>query len=166
MALTIPDAERSRLQQLCDTAGRELTHLRQTTVRLFASGFSPAQLAVLCEDIDFSERLDAFVARFGRLQDLLGDKYLPAWLRAVQETPASLLENLDRAEKLGLIRNADEWVALRKLRNRMIHEYLWQHEDLHGALYAAQDGVAALAYAVEQLGRQVEKLVPAERPGQ
>jgi hypothetical protein len=128
---------------------------------LFAAPFTPSQLQVLCDDVDFAERLDAFVARFGRLQDLLGDKFLPAWLRAMQEAPASALENLDRAEKLGLVRSADEWVALRKLRNRMVHEYLWQYDELHGTLHAARNGVPALVYAVEQMHGAVGKLAPA-----
>lgn len=161
MALSLPASEHQRLTHLRDTADKELRHLQLTTGRLFSHPFTPSQLQVLCDDVDFAERLDASVARFGRLQDLLGDKFLPAWLRAMQEAPASALENLDRAEKLGLVRSADEWVALRKLRNRMVHEYLWQYDELHGALHAARNGVPALAYAVEQLRGAVAKLAPA-----
>jgi hypothetical protein len=129
--MPLDPAERARLNQLAETAGRELEHLQITTGRLFADPFTAEELEVRCRDVDFAERLDAFVARFGRLQDLLGDKLLPAWLKAMQEPPSTVMEMLDRAEKLGVLRSADEWVALRKLRNRMVHEYLWQYADLH-----------------------------------
>ena len=77
--------DRQRLSGLIKTAQAELLHLQQTDQRLFGSPFSPEDLLIHLEDIDFSERVDAFVARFGRLQDLLGDKLLPAWLRSMEE---------------------------------------------------------------------------------
>lgn len=114
--------ERQRLSGLLKTAQAELLHLQQTDQRLFGRPFSPEGLVIHLEDIDFSERVDAFVARFGRLQDLLGDKLLPAWLRSMEEGVGAVLENLDRAERLGLIDGADDWLAVRKLRNVMVHE--------------------------------------------
>lgn len=45
----------------------------------------------------------------------------------------------------------DEWVALRQLRNRLIHEYQQSDADLHAALMAAHQGVPALQHAVERL---------------
>ena len=99
----LSDGEKARLQMLQETAKLELLHLQQTNQRLFAQAWPQEEMANKMLDIDFAERVDAFVARFGRLQDLLGDKYLPAWLRAVQEPVGTALENLDRAEKLGLV---------------------------------------------------------------
>ncbi|MBP6276788.1 MAG: hypothetical protein KA393_05200, partial [Limnohabitans sp.] len=87
---------------LLKTAKAELLHLQQTDERLFSRPFGAQELVSQLQDIGFPERVDAFVARFGRLQDLLGDKFLPAWLRAMEEGPGAVLENLDRAEKLGL----------------------------------------------------------------
>ena len=149
MTIAIPAAEYARLLQLRDTAQREWQHLMQTMDRLFAVPFTPTELQAMCDHIDFAERLDAFVARFGRLQDLLGDKFLPAWLRAMQEAPASALENLDRAEKLGLIRSTDEWVALRKLRNRMVHEYIRNPAALADAVNAAHAAIPMLVMLSE-----------------
>ena len=100
----LTQGERERLQVLMRTALSELEHLQQTDQRLFAQEWTVETLTEKMRDIDFAERVDAFVARFGRLQDLLGDKYLPAWMKAMQEAPGAVLENLDRAEKLGLIR--------------------------------------------------------------
>ena len=140
-----PDsAELSRLARLSALATLELQHLQVTDGRLFAQTFTAATLAEKCQDVAFSEQLDAFVARFGRLQDLLGDKFLPAWLRAMEEPPGTALENLDKAEKLGLVSGADAWFAVRKLRNLMVHEYLQEPEALFEALMAAHEAVPML----------------------
>lgn len=64
------------------------------------------------------------MARFGRLQDTLADKLLPSTLGWLAEPVGPAIDNLDRAEKLGLLGSADEWLAARKLRNRMVHEYV------------------------------------------
>ena len=111
------------------------------------------------QHIDFSERVDAFVARFGRLQDLLGDKLLPAWLKAMEEDVGAVLENLDRAEKLRLIDGADDWLAVRKLRNLMVHEYIDRAETLHMALYAAHAHLSMLAKTVESFKSRTQHLL-------
>ncbi|WP_019430758.1 hypothetical protein [Limnohabitans sp. Rim47] len=151
--------ERQRLSGLLKTAQAELLHLQQTDQRLFGRPFSPEGLVSHLEDIDFSERVDAFVARFGRLQDLLGDKLLPAWLRTMEEGVGAVLENLDRAERLGLIDGADDWLAVRKLRNVMVHEYIDRAETLHMALYAAHAHVGMLAQTVERFKLRTQNLL-------
>jgi hypothetical protein len=151
--------DRERLAGLLKTAQAKLLHLQQTDARLFSSPFSPEELVLRLQDIDFSERVDAFVARFGRLQDLLGDKFLPAWLRAMEEEAGAVLENLDRAEKLGLLTSADDWLAVRKLRNLMVHEYIDHPRTLHMALQAAHDHVGMLAQTVEKFALRSQALL-------
>jgi len=68
--------------------------------------------------------LDAFVSRYGCLQDMLGDKLLPAMLRASLEKMGSQLDNLLRAEKLGWIDSTQTWIEIRELRNKLVHEYI------------------------------------------
>jgi hypothetical protein len=155
----LSEGERARLAGLLKTAQAELLHLQQTDQRLFGTPFSPEVLVTQLQHIDFSERVDAFVARFGRLQDLLGDKLLPAWLKAMEEDVGAVLENLDRAEKLGLIDGADDWLAVRKLRNLMVHEYIDRAETLHMALYAAHAHVGMLAKTVERFKLRSQHLL-------
>jgi hypothetical protein len=157
--VNIPTGEQQRLLSLMGIAQREGLLLLQTDKRLFANPFTAAELPKLLEQPDFSERTDAFVARFGRLQDLLGDKWLPAWLRAMQEPLGAVLENLDRAEKLNLIQSADDWLAVRKLRNLMVHEYLDQPDALHAALMAAHAGVPMLLQTVERMADRTRPLL-------
>ena len=158
----LSDGEKARLQMLQETAKLELLHLQQTNQRLFAQPWSQEAMASKMLDIDFAERVDAFVARFGRLQDLLGDKYLPAWLRAVQEPVGTALENLDRAEKLGLVQSADAWISVRKLRNQLVHEYVGRMDILHDALFQANDQVGLLAFTTDQLVERTSRLIESE----
>ncbi len=123
-----------RLTFLLETVALESAKLMQTDVRLFAQPFTADRAAALRHDQAESERTDAFVARFGRLQDTLGDKLLPELLRCLAESVGPAIDNLDRAEKLGLLASADNWLAARRLRNRMVHEYVRDTAELAEAL--------------------------------
>jgi uncharacterized protein with HEPN domain len=140
-----------RLQFLCRVVERERRHLVQTTGRLFTSDFTLERVVQLESLPDVAERVEAFVSRFGRLQDTVGDKLLPAVLAALGERVASAADNLDRAERLGLLRGADEWFQMRALRNQMVHEYVEDPVVLHGALTAGRDFVPCLDFAVNAL---------------
>jgi hypothetical protein len=137
--------------QILPMTVKELEHLRTTADRLRALAPDLAWAESLETDVARAEMLDAFVARFGRLQDTLGDKLLPALLRAGQERTGAQLDNLLRAEKLGWIDSAERWIALRALRNRLVHEYVSSVTDLLQATRAALDGVADLADTQQRL---------------
>lgn len=77
----------------------------------------------------------------------------------MEESVGAVLENLDRAERFGLIDGADDWLAVRKLRNLMVHEYLDRAETLHMALYAAHEHVGMLAKTVERFKLRTENLL-------
>ena len=147
--------EFARLRSLLEIAAAELHYLKRCDARLFATPLTDERIRRWPDDDELAERVDAFVARFGRLQDTLGDKVLPAFLRAMAETPGAMLENLDRAEKLGLIQSADGWLALRKLRNRMIHEYVADPGELLDALIAAHQHIDMLEEALIQIRARV-----------
>lgn len=118
------DAERERLVFLVRVVRKEARHLRYTDSGLFDRPLDVACVQALAKDDALAERVDAFVSRFSRLQDTLGDKLLPALLRYAGEVPRTAMENLDRGEKLGWIESSDAWLAVRRLRNRMVHEYV------------------------------------------
>lgn len=104
-----------RLQFLARVVNKECRHLAATDARLFKGLFTPEQVAQLDTDPDLAERVEAFVGRFGRLQDTVGDKLLPQFLAALGEKISSAMDNLDRAERLGLLKSADEWMSMRSL---------------------------------------------------
>ncbi len=149
--MNIPQKLRERLQFLARVIERETTHLQSTDQRLFTPNFTPQDAQRLNHDTELAERVDAFVGRFGRLQDTLGDKLLPAWRSAVGEVPATLADNLDRAERLGLIASSDTWFTLRQLRNQMIHDYIEDPVVLANALQTAHAHLHFLTDAAQAL---------------
>ena len=147
-----------RLHHLAEVVLREATHLAQTDRRLFGPGFGLAEAADLQGNVDLAERVDAFVARLGRLQDTLGATLLPRLLEALLEPTGSVLDNLNRAEKLGWVRSAGDWAALRLLRNRMVHEYVADASILADALNAAHAGVPDLVASASAMADRVKRL--------
>ena len=99
--MKLDPALQARLQFLCRVVQKEARYLQETDARLFTDFFTPEAIERIDSDPVLAERLDAFVSRFGRLQDTLADKFLPALLDAMAETKGPAVENLDRAEKLG-----------------------------------------------------------------
>jgi hypothetical protein len=128
-----------RLQFLARVVQRECRHLNQTTERLFVEPFSLERAQKIGDEEDLSERVEAFVSRFSRLQDTLGDKFIPQLLSALGERQATAMDNLDTAERLGWISSADEWQAIRQLRNQMVHDYIEDLEILTSAIQTAQN---------------------------
>ncbi len=95
--------------------------------------------------------MEAFVGRFGRLQDTVGDKLLPTLLTALGEKTGAAIDNLDRAERLGLLKSADEWMTMRNHRNQMIHEYIEDPVILCSALQTGHVFVPELIAAAKKM---------------
>ena len=63
---------------------------------------------------------------------------------------ASVLDNLDRAARLGLLAQTSEtWIAARTLRNLMVHEYIRNPERLAEAVNQAHEAVPMLVGFVQ-----------------
>ncbi|MDO8207697.1 MAG: hypothetical protein Q7T38_07755 [Gallionella sp.] len=155
--MTLDTKKVLRLQFLARVVRKECQHLAITDSRLFKSLFTLAEVAQLETDPDLAERVEAFVGRFGRLQDTVGDKLLPQLLAALGEKIASVMDNLDRAERLGLIKSADEWMTMRNLRNQMIHEYVEDPVLLANALQTGHSFVPELIDAAGKMIAEIEQ---------
>ena len=118
---------------------KEIQHLRFSATRVFDQALDVERAATLANDEAFAERVEAFASRFCRLQDTVGDKLLPLWLQALGEKRGAVVDNLDKAEKLGMLESADRWLAIRQTRNQMIHEHIESAQVLADALNAAHD---------------------------
>lgn len=105
--MKLQQVQHERLAFLCRITQKEIKHLLDTDQRLFADLFTLEAAQKIETDPILAERLDAFVSRFGRLQDNIGDKFLPQLLMAVAEKPGAAIDNLDRAERLGWIESAE-----------------------------------------------------------
>ena len=123
--------------QLVKVTEKEARYLERTANRLSLLNIDLPWVESLDNNDLNSEMLDAFVSRYGRLQDTLGDKLLPAILRSSLEKTGSQLDNLLRAEKLGWIESTQAWIEIRELRNRLVHEYIESPNDLLSALQQA-----------------------------
>ena len=146
-----------RLQFLSRVVRKECKHLATTDQRLFDGSFTIEQVGRLEDNADLAERVEAFVGRFGRLQDTVGDKLLPALLTALGEQPFAVIDNLDRAERLRLLRSADEWMAMRSLRNQMVHEYVEDPVILNSALQAGHAFVPELLAGANMMLAEIER---------
>ena len=132
--MTSPDNNSFIIERLLEITEKEVFYFQQSKIRVINSNIDIEWIEALDQNPQNSEMLDAFVARFSRLQDTIGDKLLPAILKLNLEPVGSQLDNLFRAEKLGWIDSADQWIELRGLRNSLVHEYMTSPEKLLFAL--------------------------------
>ncbi len=149
-----------RLRFLVETVLAESALLLSTDARLFGVPMTPERVQSLRVDQDLAERVDAFVARFGRLQDTLGDKLLPRLLDWLAEPVGPAIDNLARAERLGLIRSGEAWMEARQLRNFMIHECVRDITTLASALQRGHGAVELLTNAAQQMAEACGKPSP------
>ncbi len=155
--MTVEPGIALRLQFLVRVVRKECQHLATTDQRLFGGLFTLEQAAQLENNPDLAERVEAFVGRFGRLQDTVGDKLLPLLLTALGEKPSAAIDNLDRAERLGLLRSTDEWMTMRNLRNQMVHEYVEDPVVLTSALQSGHAFVPALIAVANNMCTEIER---------
>lgn len=128
-----------RLHRLLVLVDREDEHLQAVRHRLLGDDCRVDEtrvLTILSETIGI-DRLESFGAKFGRMQDTVVDKLIPAYLEVVGERVGAAIDNLNRMERLGLLSSADDWLAMRALRNRLVHEYMEQPAELTSALERA-----------------------------
>jgi len=141
--MTAP-SDSERLVFLLDIVCREGRHLLGTAERLFHGTVDGAWVEGLEQDAELAERVDAFVARFGRMQDSIGDKLIPELRRQMLETPAAALDNLNRMEKLGLLSSVLDWIEARNLRDFLPHDYPRNADQFAVALNRAHRLVSSL----------------------
>lgn len=127
-----------------------------TDQRLFAAPLTREQIRFLEDAPELAKRIDAFLSRFGRLQDPLGDKPLPQVLCLVEAIPAARVDNHDRTERLGWIASAERCFGARKLGNQMVHEYTEDAVIRSGALPARHELVPFIASAAPRMLAEVD----------
>lgn len=142
-----------RFLDTLNIVSREGRHLAYSWRRLYQEDISETWVRELEARPDIAERLEAFVSRFARMQDTIADKLLPRWLMALAETPGSQIEVLNRAERLGVLDSTEVWLEARKLRNRLIHEYMTSPAEFADGLLLAKDYALMLMDTHENLRR-------------
>jgi hypothetical protein len=143
--------EVTRIQFLLKVIEKEIKLVHVVAEKLFVRPFTEEIARQLDESVDVAITLEAFTSRFCRLQDMIGDKLLPNLLKYFGEHPAPFLINLNKAEQLGWLDSAEEWVALRELRNQMIHEYIENASLLVNAVNTAHNHLHLLTVFATKL---------------
>ena len=132
----------ARFLQTLEIVAKEGRHLTYSWNRLFNQIIDVDWVNNLEKNADCAEQMEAFVSRFGRMQDTMADKLFPRWLLALAEIPGSQIEILNRAERLGVLTSTERWLEMRNLRNRLVHEYMTDPAKF------AQDLVLAKEYSL------------------
>jgi len=93
------------------------------------------------DNIEIIKAIDSFILRFTKIQDKMGDKLFPAVLDKLQEykRSMSLLDVLNKLEKLEYIDSTEEWIGFRALRNILTHEYPTNQDEIAEAVELAID---------------------------
>ena len=76
------------------------------------------------KNMDELEPWEAFSSRFARVTDIFLSKFIR--LKVLELDPGfrgEMRDLLDKAEKIGLVSDADQWMKIRELRNKISHEY-------------------------------------------
>lgn len=147
-----------------ELARKEAAHLRYTHRTLFALPIDAAWVAQLSSRDDLAEKIDAFVSRFGRLQDQLGEKLIPRFAALLGEAPKSMLDVLAYAERMQWIESAEVFIGARKLRNLLVHEYMSDAPLFLQALLSAREAAEMLFRTVAAIEAEAAALGLPPRP--
>ncbi len=152
--------DKQRFLQVMQLVEKETTHLEQIIQRFFEGQdtFTSKWLQEKLETAIGFDQLESFSAKFSRLQDTLGDKLLPLFLKLAAEPIGTAIENLNRAEKLGLISDAGQWLGARQLRNFLIHEYIDDLIILQESLEQARTMSSALIETTHTIKGYAQKI--------
>lgn len=82
-------------------------------------------------DAEEQDRFESLTAKFARLSDLIIKQAVKLIdIIDLEDPPETIRDAINRAEKKGLIESAMRFVEIRKLRNRIAHEYAESDEDI------------------------------------
>ena len=135
--MTMPNV---RLKQLLSVLDKEDILLQDVAKRLFNhTELDPVWLQKILNTPSGIDRFESFTSKFNRMQDTFTDKLVPLFLKLSGEIPATAIDNLHRLEQIQIINNADAWVDMRLLRNKLVHEYVDNIEELFNHLLLAKE---------------------------
>lgn len=141
-----------------ELARKEAAHLLYSHRTLFAQPIDADWVQQLNSRDDLAEKVDAYVSRFSRLQDHLGEKLIPRFAALLGEAPKSMLDVLAYAEKMQWLENAESFIGARKLRNLLVHEYMSDAQLFLQALLAAQEAAQMFFGIVQAIETQAKAI--------
>ena len=108
------------------------------------------------EDIN-RDKLDAFVFRFAKLQDLLGAKIFREYLESVNFPTVNkdFLSLLKELEKEGII-DIDKWAEFRSVRNSIAHDYPYDESEKIDAINYIIKNIGYLFEVIKKIEDKIE----------
>jgi hypothetical protein len=98
------------------------------------------------------DRFESLTSKFARLSDLIVKQAIKVIdLLDLEEAPETVRDAINRAEKKGLISSAAAFVEIRKLRNRISHEYAESGADIDSIYHDVLKHVPELFDAVQRI---------------
>ena len=148
----------SQVLQSLALAHKEAEHLRYSQTTLFALPLDRAWVQALGQQPALAEKVEAFASRFARLQDHLGEKLLARYAALVGEPTRTLLDTLAFAEQAQVLPDAQAFIAARRLRNALVHEYMHDAQVFLDSLLAAQSACELFFETIEKVDAQLTRL--------
>jgi len=111
------------------------------------------------EDFESVKVIDTFIFRFIKLQDYLCRKLFRRFLDVIGELfeNMSFIDILDKLERLGIIESTEEWLEIRRLRNKLTHDYPQELEEIKEEIKIAIDKVNILERAIINIEKYLSK---------
>ncbi len=75
-------------------------------------------------NLEEQESFEALTSRFARTSDILTQKVLKTLFALLQENIKTIIDSANLLEKLEIIKEADDILNIRELRNQIAHEYV------------------------------------------
>ena len=141
-----------------ELAEKEAEHLHYSYSTLYATDLDEAWVKSLAANPALAEKVEAFVSRFSRLQDHIGEKLIPRYAQLVGEQHKTQIDVLNFAERAGIVPNADAFLAARKLRNALVHEYMQDSQSFLESLLLARQGAQMLFDIVNNTKAELKRL--------
>ena len=141
-----------------ELAHKEAEHLRYSHSTLFAHELNLIWVDNLKVNPALAEKVEAFVSRFGRLQDHLGDKLIPRYAQLVGEQHKTQIDILSFAERACILTSAYESLAARKLRNALFHEYMQDSQSFLDSLMLAKTAAQMLFDVIDKTKAELQRL--------
>jgi len=153
----LPEHRENALLAL-ELAQKESAYLRYSYRTLFAQPVDVNWVQRLADNQEMAEKVEAFMSRFGRLQDHIGERLVPRFAALLGEAPKSMLDTLVYAERMRWIQSAEDFFSARKLRNLLVHEYMSDAMLFLESLLAAKEAAEMLFGIVDAISSEAQSI--------
>ena len=149
--------QRSFLAYYANIPDIQSTRLKEALTQI--NKLIPLSAAVLANlPADKSAFLDMLTTRFGKLQDIIGSKIFPIILNLLEEDAVAFIDKLNKLEKLVYIEDANWWIELREIRNKIAHYYPDDHDLICSHISVATIKAAGLIEFWQKLKTKIVRL--------